>query len=163
MFVLPHGGCLKISEDVLKRTQSYQQLRESDLEAGGMLIGHHPIGTTDIILDRITEPQPGDRRTRNRFYRSQDAHQRLLDEEWERSNYTRNYVGEWHTHPQKSPQPSWLDRMSWLRAMRGTDFCGSGLVFIIVGTSVSKIWFCSKSRRVPKLIQTLRIEERRFK
>lgn len=141
---LPTGGKLTITESVLGAICAFAQ---SDLEACGMLIGHHPQDTDDIILDRLTLPQPEDRRTRNRCHRDQGAHQRLLDAEWKASGATRTYVGEWHTHPERVPVPSQLDRMSWKRATRETAVHGPGLVFVIVGLRVTRVWFGRRNTR----------------
>lgn len=108
-----------------------------------MLIGHHPLDSEDIVLDRLTTPQPEDRRHRRRFERDQAAHQRLLDHEWQLSGGKRTYLGEWHTHPELHPSPSHLDRRSWNGALRHTAFHGPGLVFIIVGTETVRLWFGS--------------------
>ncbi|WP_418514581.1 Mov34/MPN/PAD-1 family protein [Deinococcus sp. RM] len=119
----------------------YVQHQRRDEEAGGMLIGHHPVDSQDIVLDRLTTPQPEDRRSRCRFHRDQAAHQQLLDLHWMASGGKRTYVGEWHTHPEARPSPSGLDLRSWRKALRGTAFQGPGLLFIIVGTETASIWF----------------------
>lgn len=36
----------------------------------------------------------------------------LINDEFEKSNHTRFYVGEWHTHPEDNPSPSYLDLAS---------------------------------------------------
>ena len=141
---LPHGGKLTITDNVLETMYDSAQMEKKDLEAGGMFIGHHPRDSEDIILDRLTTPQPADHRTRNRFCRNQAAHQLLLNMEWKLSGEKRTYVGEWHTHPEPKPTPSQLDRKSWTKAIRETAFHGPGLVFIIVGTRVVPVWFASK-------------------
>lgn len=112
-----------------------------------MLIGHHREAAPRIILDRLTTPQPEDRRSRYRFTRDQAAHQRLLDIEWALSGHTRTYLGEWHTHPEAVPIPSCLDRRSWKRALNRTGFHGPGLVFIIVGLTTTRIWFGTREAR----------------
>lgn len=106
-----------------------------------MLIGHHLLTSENFILDRLTTPQPADRRRRYRFERDQVAHQTLLDAEWEKSNQKRTYVGEWHTHPEDSPSPSPLDSDSWLKAVTCTSYHGPGLLFIIVGRRKTRVWF----------------------
>lgn len=142
--VLPDGGKLTITDSVLGAMYAFAQ---SDLEACGMLIGHHPRDADNIILDRLTLPQPEDRRARNRCHRDQGTHQRLLDMEWKASGATRTYIGEWHTHPELVPVPSRLDRTSWTKAVRETAFHGPGLVFIIVGLQVTRVWFGRRNAR----------------
>lgn len=141
---LPSGGTLTIADSILEAVYAFAH---TDLEACGMLIGHHPRDADDIVLDRLTLPQPEDRRTRSRCHRDQAAHQRLLDAEWNASGATRTYVGEWHTHPEPVPVPSRLDRTSWTKATRGTAFHGPGLVFVIVGLRVTRVWFGRRNAR----------------
>ncbi|MCY1704278.1 Mov34/MPN/PAD-1 family protein [Deinococcus sp. SL84] len=117
------------------------QRHRRDKEAGGMLIGHHPLACNDIILDQLTTPQPADRRSRYRFERDQAAHQTLLNAEWEKSGQKRTYIGEWHTHPEDSPSPSSLDLRSWQKAVSSTPYHGPGLLFIIVGRQKIRVWF----------------------
>jgi integrative and conjugative element protein (TIGR02256 family) len=46
-----------------------------------------------------------------------------------------NFVGEWHTHPERHPTPSWIDRRSWRRQMGRHK--PDPLVFIIVGSATT--------------------------
>lgn len=140
---LPHpaGGVLTVTDTVFETMWGFVQRRRRDTEAGGMLIGHHPMGSEDLILDRLTTPQPEDRRSRCRFHRDQEAHQELLDLQWILSGGKRTYLGEWHTHPEAHPSPSELDLRSWRGALRNTAFRGPGLVFVIVGTETAGAWF----------------------
>lgn len=135
------GGTLFLEAAVLTTMNRFVQRRRQDQEAGGMLIGHHPLASEDIILDRLTTPQPADRRRRYRFERDQAAHQVLLNAEWEKSDQRRTYIGEWHTHPEDSPSPSSLDLDSWLKAVSCTHYHGPGLLFIIVGRRRIRVWF----------------------
>ena len=144
---LPHRGKLTITGNVLENFYSFVQVNKKDLEACGMLVGHHPRRTDDIVLDRLTLPQPSDKRTRTCCHRSQADHQRLLDAEWRLSHETRTYVGEWHTHPEAMPRPSRLDRKSWVKAVKETKFHGPGLVFIVVGTQMTGVWFRGRKHR----------------
>lgn len=145
-FRLPQESVVTLAEAVLETMWGFAQHRRRDKEAGGMLIGHHPLDTEDITLDRLTTPQPEDRRGRHFFHRDQAAHQQLLDLQWILSDGKRTYVGEWHTHPEDDPQPSGLDLNSWRKAVRSTDFHGPGLLFIIVGRHTTRIWYGTKGQ-----------------
>lgn len=143
---IPGAGRLTLTDAVLKTMWGFAQHQRRDKEAGGMLIGHHPLASEDIILDRLTTPQTGDRRSRCRFHRDQAAHQKLLDREWSLSGGKRTYLGEWHTHPDDDPQPSSLDLTSWRAAVRDTGFHGPGLLFIIVGRRRTRCWYGTKAQ-----------------
>ena len=59
---------------------------------------------------------------------------------------TVDYVGEWHTHPQRSPIPASLDRREWhaLALDRPTVL----LIVIVVGTSELHIELVSAAGQV---------------
>ncbi|MFB9991943.1 Mov34/MPN/PAD-1 family protein [Deinococcus oregonensis] len=141
-----------MTASVLSTMWGYAQHRSKDREAGGMLIGHHPLETEDIVLDCLTTPQPQDRRSRHQFHRDQAAHQELLDLQWILSGKKRTYVGEWHTHPEDDPHPSSLDLSSWKKAIKHTAFHGPGLLFIIVGRRTTRLWYGTARRKTFSLI-----------
>lgn len=102
-----------ISHEVLELIRRFQQSAPDDCEAGGILIGvmHGP----HLEITGATEPQQADKRTRTRFRRSEEGHQCILNQRWESSGGTENYVGEWHTHPEHHPHPSGIDLREWNR------------------------------------------------
>ena len=58
---------------------------------------------------------------------------------WEQSNHIKAYLGEWHTHDQDNPSPSFVDKRSWLRiSKRNNNFDQS--CFIIVGHKEFRLW-----------------------
>jgi integrative and conjugative element protein (TIGR02256 family) len=54
--------------------------------------------------------------------------------DYEESEHTRVYVGEWHTHPEKNPSPSGTDCNSIISNFVTSEICVSFLLMIIVGT-----------------------------
>ncbi|WP_407572393.1 Mov34/MPN/PAD-1 family protein [Deinococcus altitudinis] len=153
MFTLSARAALSVEEQVLSTAWSFAQHMPRATEAGGMLIGHQPQDTTDLVLDRLTIPQPTDQRSRFRFRRSQEAHQELLDLYWMASARTRTYLGEWHTHPEDVPVPSAIDRKSWKKALAETvAFHRMGLLFMIVGRTITRIWYGASADSFPILI-----------
>jgi len=145
------GRLLEVRRDVLQTMWAFSQIDPEATEAGGILIGHErPQGET--VLDRLTTPQSGDRRTRTRFHRSVDGHQDLLNLMWLASGQTRTYIGEWHTHPEPVPSPSSMDLRSWRKHLKQKEAQEHGLNFIIVGTSVTRIWHAGYGARAVTLI-----------
>lgn len=102
-----------IAPEVLELLIRYRQSAPEDCEAGGILIGM--IHGSHIEVTSATEPQLADKRTRTLFKRSEEGHQFILNERWEKSGGTENYVGEWHTHPERNPKPSGIDLREWSR------------------------------------------------
>jgi integrative and conjugative element protein (TIGR02256 family) len=67
------------------------------------------------------------------FFKNKDEHQTVIDEKWEETKGTCNYLGEWHTHPEDHPTPSSIDIKTWFRLVKETKFEFGELYFIIVG------------------------------
>lgn len=152
IFSLGPKSRLKINDDVLERFRTYRQLENRDTEAGGVLIGRFIEGSGDIIIDLITEPSKKDMRERYYFKKHLETHQKLVDKIWEQSDGTCNYVGEWHTHPEQDPSPSFHDRREWKKVLKKTQCESSFLFFIIVGTISIGVWMGNrKNAKINKL------------
>lgn len=59
----------------------------------------------------------------------------MIRREYEVSEHTRVYFGEWHTHPEDEPTPSFRDTSSINELVLSTDVDKSidGLILVIVG------------------------------
>jgi integrative and conjugative element protein (TIGR02256 family) len=138
-FVCSTGGHFQISSQALAMMHSYVQDVPAKLEAGGVLLGRHLLGTGDIIVDLITAPMPSDRQSRFRFFRVRRPHQAAINRAWRTSGGTSTYLGEWHTHPEQCPTPSWIDRQNWQRKLLVDRFT-EPLFFVIRGTLETHVW-----------------------
>ncbi|NNC30862.1 hypothetical protein HKM21_16460 [Longimicrobium terrae] len=118
--------------------QHVQDSREKR-EAGGVLLGRHILHTADVVVDGVTIPLPGDQRERFRFVRARQRHQEAIDRAWRESGGTCTFLGEWHTHPERHPWPSGVDRQDWLRKLREDAFT-DWLFFVIVGMEEIRVW-----------------------
>ena len=144
-------GRLCIKSEVLKRMKSFSMEVPDALEAGGVLMGRYIKNTRDVIVDEITVPKDGDLRSSYRFFRAHEQHQERIEQAWERSGHICTYLGEWHTHSESDPSPSYVDRSEWRRKLMTDDF-GSHLFFVIVGTEAIQAWEGKRrSQRVSKL------------
>jgi len=137
---LQNRGLFKIGEVPLARMLSYNQDSREKKEAGGVLLGRFILNSKNIVVDRVTVPMIGDLRERYKFIRGEKMHQRVIQSAWEKSGGTCNYLGEWHTHPEKYPSPSDQDIQNWRRILRTGVFSSLCLYFVIVGTRESYIW-----------------------
>ncbi|EPB0848151.1 Mov34/MPN/PAD-1 family protein [Yersinia enterocolitica] len=113
--------------EVVRLLQSYRQMYYGSTEAGGVLIGERR--GQHIVVTDISVPGPGDIRSRNRFERKGDHHQQKVYELFKQSDGFLVYLGEWHTHPEDFPQPSYTDIKSWLTGLIATE----PMVLLIVG------------------------------
>jgi integrative and conjugative element protein (TIGR02256 family) len=102
-------------------------------EVGGVLLGSRR--GPHLHISQATTPQAQDRSSWARFWRSPAGHQEIAQRAWKRSGGRIGYLGEWHSHPQRHPLPSSLDRSSWSST---TATHGVPLAFVIVG--IESVW-----------------------
>ncbi|WP_157275116.1 Mov34/MPN/PAD-1 family protein [Dechloromonas agitata] len=127
-------GKVLIEGAVIDLVLDYQQRGSSTPEAGGIFLGYRRGIHLHIV--QATTPQPRDRRMRYRFDRYDQFHQAIASKQWEESDGTVDYVGEWHTHPEVNPSPSSLDISEWGKIHRTRQF---PMIFLIVGLAES-LW-----------------------
>lgn len=122
------SGRVLVEGDVLERIGLYRQDKPFKPEAGGILLGYRR-GPHLHVTD-LTIPQRGDQRTRFGFDRRDNRHQAYALARWQQSGRQLDYVGEWHTHPEKIPAPSTIDTREWkiICASRADT-----MVFVILG------------------------------
>jgi integrative and conjugative element protein (TIGR02256 family) len=131
MIFLAGGHLAVLADDVVRRISRFNMPPESNLEAGGILLGCHRGPHVEIL--ECTEPMRQDRRTRYGFVRRDPGHQRAALAAWNASGRTVSFVGEWHTHPEEIPSPSRVDRNTWADLMRQRH--ADALIFMIAGRS----------------------------
>lgn len=134
-----------LTTDVLEKIIEYKQI-DNKFEAGGMLIGSILLDSNEIEINDFTEPIDEDERTRIGFKRS-NIHNKLLRKKWEESNCTKLYLGEWHTHPQNIPSPSYVDMNSWEKLLYTSNTECEYLIFIIIGLISMEIWIGDKKKK----------------
>src|SRR6266852_316705 len=139
-FSRPKGQLLVLAEEALLTITSFQQHEPVSHEAGGMLLGRVLLGSNDVIIDRATTPNSSDRRGRFFFIRSRAAAQKEVEEAWQQSAATCNYLGEWHTHPEPIPTPSCKDRRNWIKITKKAHYSENVLFFLIAGLEEIRIW-----------------------
>ena len=104
---------LSFSDFTLDTFYQHVQVRESDCEAGGLLLGS--VHGTHMLIKHATVPTAWDKRFRYLFERMPFGHETIAFSKWIESRGAIRYLGEWHTHPEDYPSPSGLDRMEWNR------------------------------------------------
>lgn len=134
---------LIIVEGAVKQMTAHAQRSWWQAESGGALLGRHLIDSEDLVVDEVTTPQKKDRRSRFSFFRSKQ-HGVIAQALWVARDNTLAYLGLWHTHPERDPTPSGVDRRDWENALTNDVFDGDRLFFPIVGTDRIRVW--SKTR-----------------
>jgi integrative and conjugative element protein (TIGR02256 family) len=129
MIFLTGARLVTLTDEVTRQIQRFAEPPESNVEAGGILLGSYRGPHIEIV--QCTVPMRKDARTRFGFVRRDPGHQRVADSAWRASGRTINFVGEWHTHPEDHPRPSSVDRNTWLDQMRRRH--PNPLFFLIAG------------------------------
>lgn len=78
-------------------------------ETGGVLIGYVADNAQPVIVAAIG-PGPNAHHSPNRFQPDHAWQCAQLEEIYNNSDGLHTYLGDWHTHPNSSPNMSWLDR-----------------------------------------------------
>jgi len=124
---------------VVERIKARTEKGFSSREAGGILLGSYRGKHIEIF--GCTEPMKSDFRTKILFDRKDPGHQAAASSAWKGSGGTDTFVGEWHTHPEPVPSPSWLDRTTWKSQLKRLRM---PLVFAIGGWE--EIYWCFGER-----------------
>lgn len=139
-------GNIKMSQETLEAMNICKKKAiNNQKEYCGVLLGREILNSSNIIIDKITEPSKFDIQRKFYFFRDSKYHQRIIENEWKESNGTCNYLGEWHTHLEDIPIPSSTDIKEWKKALKKFKYDGDALFFIIVGMKKIKIWEGNKS------------------
>jgi integrative and conjugative element protein (TIGR02256 family) len=134
---------------------TYRQINSDAPEAGGMLLGRFISGADDVVIDEITEPSILDQRGRYFYKRAKDQAQHRINAAWEESKQTKNYLGEWHSHPEDDPSPSNHDLNNWRRIIREAKYEQENLIFVIVGRKKTRVWEYKKVSSGPVEVKPL--------
>jgi integrative and conjugative element protein (TIGR02256 family) len=136
---------ISISETTMDIILKHRQVNNNS-EAGGMLIGSIVANSNKIEINDCTEPLKEDNRHRFGFKRS-NKHNEILNKKWCSSSFTKLYLGEWHTHPQEIPSPSFIDKSSWKTLLFKSNTESEILVFLVIGTISMDIWIGDKRNK----------------
>lgn len=134
------GGLFVVASSAAATLTRYRQHDDAMPEAGGIMLGRVIVHAPRVVVDAVTEPSLWDRWTRYSFFRSKAPAQRAVNRAWDTSDRTRNYLGEWHTHPEDDPSPSALDTTEWRRLARTATFEQDSVFFLIIGRSNVRAW-----------------------
>jgi len=134
-----NGIRLYIRDRVQEIFTAVRQIGPRDHERFGVLIGSKSVDEEHYWIEHVTQPLPRDKSTRTSFIMQDPGHQRALDKFFKKSDGKNIYIGTWHTHPQRVPTPSSIDRNDWLSCInRNID---RQLFFLIIGTEQGKAYF----------------------
>lgn len=130
-----------LTDDIKEILFSYRQKKEQDFETGGVLMGQLYPKSNKIVVSHalICKHEFSSRYKLNLNIK---CLQSKINKIWEDSCGTVTYIGDWHTHPEKNPQPSLLDYKTFVINYYQSQFNQNILLYMVLG-SHQNIWFKS--------------------
>lgn len=122
------GEAIHFESGVLSHFARHRQLRFWHYEAGGQLFAR--IDGHRIVVSEATGPRPNDKRGRHFFEPDRRSEQAEIDALFARGLH---YIGDWHTHPERSPMPSRRDHATMSSRVCLSRHRLAGFVFVIIG------------------------------
>lgn len=121
---------IEIKEEVIEQLREFTQ--KDGCELCGVLTGSQ----IDEKKFRISKVSPPCVANNSRYGCVRDAQMgnAFIAEDYEQSEHTRVYIGEWHTHPEPNPTPSQTDISSIVSNYHSSSLALPILVMVIVGT-----------------------------
>jgi len=104
-----HNKRILITETVFNIFYRFRQVDKKDHEKGGVVIGQISKSNSDILICRASIATNYDRSDMYYFHRDKQAAQQIIDYEYFNSDGKNTYLGEWHTHPSTTADPSRQD------------------------------------------------------
>ncbi len=135
---------VKAEKKVCKVFEFFRQVKNEDKEACGLLIGTHSIDGQNIMIKRATKPGKKDIRKRYSYKIKSKHHTDELDRAFKESNSEEVYLGTWHSHPEKIPHPSWIDKKDWKKQYKKNSKLFDRMVFVIVGLEEVGYWLVDR-------------------
>ena len=122
---------LFFSPEVMAHFEKYRQSMPWHKEAGGQLFAK--LDLPRISVEIATGPRKTDKRTRTSYVADRAAEQAEIAE-YTRKGY--QFIGDWHSHPQREPEPSPRDIESMTETVSKSQHSLRGFVLVIVGTGL---------------------------
>ncbi len=135
-------------DSVLDKFQSSTQRYSRDHERGGLLLGRIFPDENKIVVVEATNPAILSSDPTNICVDLEDANAYML-RRWEESDKKITYIGDWHTHPEKNPSPSLMDKFTFFDTYRKSHIDQNLLLCAIIGTNPSLkngIWLGAQSK-----------------
>jgi integrative and conjugative element protein (TIGR02256 family) len=123
------GQRLILAPSVLNHIAKHQQADGSSSEAGGQLFAR--FGDGIVRVERATGPRVADRRSRYGYIPDRRMEQLEIDTMHRQGLH---FIGDWHTHPERTPRPSTSDVRSIRQAFEQSKHHLNGFILLIAGT-----------------------------
>lgn len=129
-YTLGGGQFLRISAATLRAINAYCQRLPWKREAGGQLFGR--VSADEVLVEEASRPSLRDERGRY-YFRSHPETAKVAIA----SAHARGllFLGEWHTHAESIPKPSWSDWEAIAAITKRSALNTSRLILLIRGTA----------------------------
>ncbi len=132
---------VNLDKILLTELFSYRQIIDSDKEMGGVLMGELYPNSNRIKITNILVCEHSNN-SRYGLELNIECLQKQMNKIWEDSGGTITYLGDWHTHPEFNPMPSYTDYKTFVKNYYVSKFEQNLLLYIILGQE-KQIWFKS--------------------
>jgi len=122
------GQIVVFETEALRKFRKHRQRRPWQLESGGQLFARFEAHR--IVVSDASGPRPTDKRTRTSYVPDRRAERQEIVE---RHGQGLHYVGDWHTHREKVPTPSFIDSASIAECVRKSTHLLNGFLLVVVG------------------------------
>lgn len=127
-------------------------------ETGGILVGYYADSLDCAVVTKASERPRDSRSGKTWFVRGTAGLQGLLDGLW-RGKERRYYLGEWHFHPDGSPEPSLTDKRQMAKIAGSVSYKCPEPILILAGGSASagsdvRVYVFTKARNAPIELRT---------
>ena len=120
-------------DDAHRETMTRLAREQAPRETGGILVGRREGDLVEILA--ISDAGPNAVSERTRFVRDGPYCQKFLEDTAHKMGSGVDYVGEWHSHPGSSAQPSPRDTESFAEIAADPDYLTTAPILIIVAPS----------------------------
>ena len=131
-FILENKLKLIIEDEVLTSIYKFNLINYKH-ENGGVLLGKFNKKEKTYIITNISTTNSEDRKGRYFFIRNKKQAQAIINKYWKNSNGEINYLGEWHTHDEEYPNPSFVDKQLVKQMLNNKNIEIDNVFMIILG------------------------------
>lgn len=142
---------LIIEDNALNKIYNYNPI-DYNYENGGILLGRLKENSNTYIVTDVSTTNSKDKKGKNYFIRNKKVAQIILNKYWKESEGKTNYLGEWHTHNEKYPNPSFIDK-KLIRQMKNNKNDEYVYVFMIILGLNKELYVCTinEQNKIQKL------------
>lgn len=147
------GLTIEITQTAIEQLTRHRQIEAADNESGGQLFARIDGNVDTWVIERATGPRIGDIRSRFGFKPNRRLEQNEIDAAFKDGLH---FVGDWHTHPEPYPTPSFRDNKSMSEMYESSKHTLKGFIMIIVGNDrINNLWISihCKSNTSERLVQ----------